>query len=185
MARSPTSARQVGRLRSSITGLLGPFAKIGAIVGGVSLGKFVTDMVQSGSELVKLNQTTGVAIETLQEFQYAAKQSNVPVESMNDSLKRLNRSIASARKDSKGTSEVFKAFTKGVGLTRKELETLSTEQVFERTASAIANIEDPVKRATVAQEIFGKSGADLIPFCKRVPGASRRCATRQSSSASL
>src|SRR5215469_17359222 len=65
------------QLRNAVTALLGPFARLGALVGGFELGRFVYDAVNAGGELIKLSQVTRVGVEDLQRLQYAAQQSGI------------------------------------------------------------------------------------------------------------
>jgi hypothetical protein len=152
------------QLRSAITGLLGPFARLGLLAGGIGLGTFISDAIGAGSELVKLSQTTGASVESLQRLQYAAKQSGVSAESMNGALVRLNRSIVEAMKPAKkkGVNEFAQAF-RAAGISAAELRTLKPEEIFLRLSSAIANMSSQTNKAALAQKLLGKTGAELIP----------------------
>jgi hypothetical protein len=152
------------QLRSAVTGLLAPFARLGLIAGGIGLGTFITDAVGAGSELVKLSQTTGASVEALQRLQYAAKQSGVSTEAMSGALVRLNRSIVEAMKPAKkkGVNEFAAAF-RAAGISMAELRTLKSEEIFLRLSSAIANMSSQTNKAALAQKLLGKTGAELIP----------------------
>ena len=157
---------QFGKLRSSITGLLGPFARIGALIGGISLGKFVSDAITAGGELVKLSKTTGVSVEGLQRLEYAAVQSGLGAGELGGALSKLNKTIAAGRKGNKETVQVFTA----LGITAQELKTLNTEQIFLRAATAISNMSDPIHQAESAMKLFGKSGAELLALLSEGAG---------------
>lgn len=60
-----------------------------------------------------------------------------------------------------------------IGLSYQNLKGLAPEEQFEKVGQAIAGIEDPMKRLAVAQEFFGKSGAELIPLFTGAIGAAR------------
>ncbi len=60
-----------------------------------------------------------------------------------------------------------------IGLSYQNLKGLAPEEQFEKVGQAIADIEDPMKRLAVAQEFFGKSGAELIPLFTGAIGAAR------------
>jgi hypothetical protein len=152
------------QLRNAVTGLLGPFARLGVIAGGVGLGTFVYDAVNAGGELVKLQQTTGAGVEALQRLQYAAKQSGVDVGTMNGALVRLNRSIIEAMKPAKkkGVNEFAAAF-RAAGISLADLRKLKPEEVFLRLSSAVANMSSQTNKAALAQKLLGKTGAELIP----------------------
>jgi hypothetical protein len=150
--------KQFGNLRSSVAGLIGPFLRIGGIIGGFSLGKLVTDAVGAGAELIKLNKQTGVSVEGLQRLQYAATQSGLSADDMGGALTKLNKTIAAGRKGDKETVKVFNA----LGISMKELKGLNTEETFLRVATAVSNMSDPIHKSESAMKIFGKTGAELI-----------------------
>jgi hypothetical protein len=151
--------RSIGGLRSSIMGLIGPFAQLGVAVGAIGMATMVKDAVGLGSELVKLSTITGVSVERLQELQYAAKQSDVDVGTFDSALKRLSKTIAAAQKGGKEQVAMFKA----VGLSVADLKKLKVDEVFERVASAIANMSNETHRSETAMGAFGKSGQELLP----------------------
>jgi len=150
------------QLRSAVTGLLAPFARLGLIAGGIGLGTFVTDAVSAGAELVKLKNTTGASVEALQVFQYAAKQSSVSTEAMGSALIKLNRAIATAVKGGKPAKEITEVF-RAAGVSIADLRKLNPEEVFLRVASAVANMSNQTNKAAVVSKLFGKAGAELLP----------------------
>jgi hypothetical protein len=152
--------KQFGNLRSSVAGLIGPFLRIGGIIGGISLGKMVTDAVGAGAELVKLSKSTGVSVEGLQKLQYAATQSGLGADELGGALVKLNRSIAGARKGGKG-NELVKVFD-ALKISAKELKTLNTEEIFLRIATAVSNMSDPIHQSETAMKLMGKSAAEML-----------------------
>jgi len=52
----------------------------------------------------------------------------------------------------------------GVEMTDSEGKAKSQEEVFKEVITALQNIEDPAQRAATAQEIFGRSAAELGPL---------------------
>jgi lambda family phage tail tape measure protein len=61
-----------------------------------------------------------------------------------------------------GSDKAQKAFTK-IGVSIKDLKTLSPEQLFEKTVKSLAGIEDTTKRNAMAMDIFGRAikGVDI------------------------
>jgi lambda family phage tail tape measure protein len=61
-----------------------------------------------------------------------------------------------------GSDKAQKAF-KQIGVSIKDLQTLSPEQLFEKTVKSLANIEDTTKRNAMAMDMFGRSirGVDI------------------------
>ncbi len=51
-----------------------------------------------------------------------------------------------------------------LGLTIADLTGLSPDQQFELIADRLSRIQNPANRATIAMEIFGRTGASLLPL---------------------
>ena len=64
-----------------------------------------------------------------------------------------------------GGDKAQKAFT-SIGVSLKDLRTLTPEQLFEKTAKSLAAVEDTTKRNAMAMDIFGRAirGTDIKGF---------------------
>jgi hypothetical protein len=157
--------KSVLNLRNSITGLLGPLTRMGALIGGFALGKAITDAVTLGGELIKLSKNTGVSVEELQRLRYAAQQSGLGAEELDDMLLKLGKAMRDARKDTKGTTDAFKAM-KAAGVDMKGLRngTVSITEVFNKLADAVHDSTDEVVQGSFAVAGFGRSGQSAIAF---------------------
>ena len=153
---------QVGRLRSSVTGLLRPFTQLGLVAGGFGLVKFTTDAVKLGGELIKLKNSTGISVEALQGLQYAAAQSGVSADELGAGLNRLNLNVRSAIKGGKQNAQIIEVFRKGIGLTVNDLKRMKPDEVFLKTARAIANMTDETNKQETAYRLFGRQGVSLL-----------------------
>ena len=61
-----------------------------------------------------------------------------------------------------------------LGLTSADLAGLSPDETFNKLALAIGAVEDPLIRAAIAQDIFGKAGNELLPlFAQGAEGIQR------------
>ena len=158
-----SAAANVGRsfvnLRNSIAGAVAPFARLATIGAGVGLVAATANAVKLGDELVALSKKTGVGIESIQRLQYAAKQSGVSADAMTGSLTKMQKSVAAGLSGNKKTAKAWTA----LGISVKDLQTLSPEQLFLKTATAISNISNPTYKAAAATAVYGKSGVELIP----------------------
>lgn len=114
----------------------------------------------TSAPLDDLSKRLGVGGSKLSELQFAAEQSGASLETVEGGLKKLAKNLHGA--DEEGAKAVD---TLGdLGLSVDELRGLSPDQQFNKIADAIAGIEDPSKKTALAMEIFGSSGADLIPM---------------------
>lgn len=124
------------------------------------LVKFTKGAIDAADEVSKLSQKTGLSTEALSELQYAAELSGI--EDLGASLVKFNRSISEAAQGTKTQAEAFKAL--GVSVKNADGSLKSTEQLLGETANAFAGFSDGANKSAVAMALFGKTGADLIPF---------------------
>lgn len=122
--------------------------------------EFTKGAIDAADEVSKLSQKTGLSTEALSELQYAAGLSGV--EDLGASLIKFNRSIAEAAQGSKAQADAFKAL--GISVKNADGSLKGTEQLLGETADAFAGVKDGANKTAVAMDLFGKTGAELIPF---------------------
>lgn len=133
------------------------------IAGGLITAPFALATKQfasTGDALNKMSARTGASVEMLSELSFAAQQSGTEIEAVEKSMLRLQKNT---RDLERGLSTSVDAF-KSVGMSAKDIEGLTPDQLFEKVSNAIALIEDPTRKAALAMELFGKSGAKIIPL---------------------
>ncbi len=136
---------------------LGMVAAGGAILAAGALS--IKTFAEMGDEIAKMARKTGITTETLSELRHAAELSGTSLTGLEKAMKRMATAIGDAQD---GLTETIRDFDK-LGVSVEELEGLSPEEAFLKLGQAIADIEDPLVRANVAQGIFGRAGMDLIP----------------------
>ncbi len=114
----------------------------------------------SGDELSKAADKTGASIESLSELRHAAAQSAVEFKQLTTAMNKQQRGLAEAASGNKTATEWFD----NLGLSVDRLLELSPDEQFTAIAEKISQIEDPAKRTAAAMEVFGKSGAELMPL---------------------
>jgi len=137
---------------------LGMMAAGAGIVG--SLFAITKKTSKAGDEIAKMSKRTGLGTVALSELRYAADLSGTSLDDLETGVKRMQRTIIDA---GDGLSTATRALDR-LGLSFQELMGLSPEEQFYTLTGAIADLEDPTLRAAVAQEIFGRSGTDLLPM---------------------
>lgn len=122
-----------------------------------------TRAVDAADKLGKASQKFGVPVEQLSALTYAAELSDVSLEQLGKSVARLNRNMIEVAAG--GTQIAASAFA-ALGIKVKDASgTLkTTDAVLLEVAEKFSKFEDGATKSALAQAIFGKSGADLIPF---------------------
>ena len=137
----------------------GAMVGAGAAVLGPMIGATAV-FAASGDELSKMADKTGASVESLSELRHAASQSAVDFKQLGSSMNKQQRNLAEAASGNNAAKAAFD----NLGLSVDELLKLSPDQQFEVIADRISQIEDPAKRTAAAMDVFGRSGADLLPL---------------------
>lgn len=133
--------------------MLASVVSVGALT---ALAKSAIDM---GSALNDASKKYGVSASELSKFQYVAKMSGVEFEGLGNAFKFLNKSIAESADPSSKAAIAFKA----LGVTQKDLKEKSPQQIFEILADRFSELKDGANKTALALELFGRSGADILP----------------------
>lgn len=129
-----------------------------AILGPITAATM--QFVKAGDALDKMSIRTGVSVEALSSLGYAAGQSGTSVEALEKGFIGLSNTLADANA---GSAAATDALAK-LGLTAKQLEGLSPDEQMKILADALNGVADSSLRGAIAQDIFGKSGRELLPL---------------------
>lgn len=122
----------------------------------LSASKSVADYANN---VITLSNETHIAMETLQEWEYAFDSINVSMDTVTDSIKNMINNMQTA---TTGSNEVSKAFTKlGVKFTDTHGKMRNSEEVFYDVIDALGKVKNETERDQLAMDIFGESATEL------------------------
>lgn len=135
----------------------------------IGVARSFVDVIQSTAEAGKgfeeTAQATGMSTRSLQEWQKVATVSGVENETLNVSLFHLARSMQAA---GKGGAEQAAAFAKlGAKATDAHGKLRATDDVMMDLAAGFERLPDGAEKTALAMEVFGRSGARLIPILNK------------------
>lgn len=134
-----------------------------AAAAGAALGVAVKGAIDHADELGKAAQKIGLSVEALSRLEYAAKLSDVSLEGLTTGLRKFSQVMVEASQNGKsGPATVFAAL--GVSVKDAAGNLRSTDAVFTEVAQQFSRMEDGALKTSLAVQLFGKSGADLIPL---------------------
>jgi hypothetical protein len=139
------------RIALDLAGAFGIAFSIGAIV---NFGKEIFSLADN---IVKLSDKTGLSIEEVQRLSYVADQSGNSVEQLTDAVSQMQNRL----QDPKAQQAV-----RDLGINFEQLKAAGPYQQLELIAEAIGKVSDPARQAQLAIELFGKSGAEILPTLK-------------------
>jgi len=159
------SVERVGKasfldLNVSVSKLIGSFSGLLPVVSAASLAGFAMSALQAADAVGDAADRAQLSVQEFGRLQYVASQADVNFEELTKSLKifRVNLDEAAT-----GGGKVERALN-DLGLQAKDLRGLSIESQLQLIADGFKNIDDPSRRAAIAQDIFSKSGQALIPL---------------------
>jgi hypothetical protein len=164
----------LAKLQGTISSAASGLGKVGlalgatAITGGAALvasgftaaAASVWRFVDAGAGLDDIANRTGASAEALSQLRYAAEQSGTNLEAVEKGMRKLGDVQTQAANGSKSAAAALAS----VGLSASKLATMSVEDRFLAVADGIDRIQDPAAKASVAMDLLGKSGADLVPM---------------------
>jgi phage-related protein len=131
-----------------------------------NMGKAVVDTVAEvgalGDEIDKESQKLVLATDTYQELAYAMEMSGASIGDISKGMMNITNAIADTENGVEGASEKFDAL--GVSLQNVDGSMKSSEQVLMESIDALASMTDETQRNALANDIFGRSYADLKPL---------------------
>lgn len=134
-----------------------------ATAASVAIGVAVKGAIDHADELSKASQKIGVSVEALSRLEYAAQLSDVSLEQLTAGLRQFSKAIVEASTNGKsGPAGVFSAL--GIAVKDAAGNLRSNEQLFGDVAERFARMEDGALKTSIAMQLFGKSGSDLIPL---------------------
>lgn len=154
-------------LQSEVKGLSDSFNKMKGVITGIigaAVVKKAADAVvkfaETGDEIAKTARTYGLAAEALQELRYAANMQGMTNEELDASFKKLTQNVGAMQSGTGSLEKQLSALNPALARTLKE--STSTEEAFMAATEAIANETDQMKKAALANALFGKAGEGVI-----------------------
>ena len=148
---------ELGLVGAGIAGVTGAVAALGAAGAGIAL--FAAN---GANELFELSEKSGVSVEALSSLSYAAKQSGVSAETLANGLEKMSKSAFTAATAPEKAINAYKRL--GVSVVDASGQIRPTQDILEDLAGKFSGLSNSVTRVALAQQIFGKGGAELLPF---------------------
>ena len=125
----------------------------GAIAGAVAtvgFGHLISSTAKLGDAVDKTSQKMGMSAQAYQEWDFIMQRCGTSMDSMTMAMKTLASSAVTSKD---ALSEL--------GISQEEVASLSQEQLFSRTISALQNVEDTTRRTYLAGQLLGRGATEL------------------------
>ena len=132
-------------------------ALAGATAAAVGTGKAIYDLASAtaefGDSIDKGSQKLGLSTDAYQEWDFILQHSGSSIDALKTPLIKLQAAADSG-------SDAFKA----LGISQEEAASMSREDLFNATVTALQGVSDETERSRLATELFGKSATELGPL---------------------
>lgn len=125
----------------------------GAVVLGTAVVKGTSQLAEYGDHIDKQSQKMGISAQAYQEWDAILQHSGTSIDGMQRGLMTLEKRAVSG-------SEAFDA----LGLSQEAVASMSREDLFAATITALQGMEEGSERATLAQELLGTAAKELGPL---------------------
>ena len=160
----------------------GKFEKLGSIVKGVGVamgaalaaigtaavaaGKALVDMTVEAAayadEMITQSSVTGMSVESLQAYSYAADLVDVSLDTLTGSMAKNVKSMSNAAQGSAKYADAYAQL--GVAVTNADGTLRDSEDVYWEVIDALGSVSNETERDALAMQLFGKSAQELNPL---------------------
>lgn len=152
---------------SPITSLTESFAGIGEALAAAfaveKIAEFINHITEAGAAVEHMSQILGISAEEVSGFQFAAGAMGISAEAASMALERLERNMVQSAQGTGAAAAAFRA----LGLDAVDPATgkiKSLDQLLPQIAEKFAQSENGANKTAIAIALFGRAGAQMIPF---------------------
>lgn len=159
--KAEKSSKEVGVSFSSIAkgaAAVGTAVVTGAAALGTAAYKMATDVADTAGAIDDAAKKVGTSAEEYQKWAYAAKLGGMETSKLEALMVKQQKAFADAKDGSKSMSEAYQRL--GVDISKIG----NSGDAFNEVIAKLADMEDETTRNALANDIFGKSYADLAPL---------------------
>ncbi len=135
---------------------------VGALAAGGALFAIAKSTANFGDNIAKTAQKIGLSTDALQELAFASKLSGVEQVTLEGGIKRLSRGMLEASQGVATYADTYKDL--GISVEDGNGELKSADVILGEVADSLSVMEDGTEKTAIAQELFGRAGAELIPL---------------------
>jgi hypothetical protein len=126
------------------------------------MGELVTESIRMGAEIYRASEKLGLTTEELSGMRFAAEQTGVDFEALQQGIGRFYKNLLLAQEGSAQQAHLFKAL--GISIKDASGALRSGDAVFMDFAKLIAGLPDGAVKTGLAIQVMGRSAQQLIPY---------------------
>ena len=141
--------------------------KTAAVAGGAALAGLATaaisaanNVASAGDQIDKESQKLNMSREAYQEWSYVLSQNGADIAQLGSGMEAL---VGKMKAAGEGSEEVSGMFGE-LGISMDAVKSATPEEAFEMVVQGLQGMTDETRKAQIAQELLGGSGAELMPL---------------------
>jgi hypothetical protein len=152
----------LGSFGSAIGAATGGVVAFGAGIAAAGVVAYTKNIVDAADNMRDLSQKTGASVEMLSKFQQQADRSGSNIEEVGKAMVKLGKNLAEVAET--GTGKAAEALRYlGISAVDAAGKLKTPDQVMLELADKFEKMPDGAKKAEIAMDLMGKSGANMIP----------------------
>jgi len=161
-----SAVASLGKITSSFDNLKNKIKPVSvaaaAMLTGMATAAILTarEFANLGESLEKMSLSSGISIGALSAFKVATDNLNMPLQTVTVAIRMMQRNMATMGDDATAAEKKLGP----LGIRFQDLKNLAPEEQMMKIGNAIAGIEDPAQRTSMAITLFGRAGTQLLPF---------------------
>jgi hypothetical protein len=167
-SNAANSAKSFGVIGTIVGAGIGAIATA-AVAAGAATAKMAVDSADAADKLNNMAQSTGVSVEFMSRLQYAAKLADTDVSALAKGVQKMQSAMYDAANGMKDAATAFHGL--GVEIQDSSGALRDPERVFAEIVQKLGQMEDGAYKTAIAQKIFWRSGAQLIPVINQLGGS--------------
>jgi len=152
--------------QSVAVGMRSIAGSLGIAFGTAAVINFGKSIVELGGKLTDLAAQTGFSAQLLSGLKSVLEENGATIDAFARGIFIAQKSLGDAQADTAGAA----AAAKLLGLNLQELQSLPTEQFFDKIATALSRVENTQLRAAIGSDLLGRSYRELAPVINQVAG---------------
>lgn len=116
--------------------------------------------LKHASDMQTLSEKMNTTTETASKLAYAATQSGIGLDKLNEGNKKLTQVSVAALNGSEAQTKALEL----MGVSATDFLNLGLDERFLKIADALEDIQNPVRKAKFLLDTLGESGTELLPF---------------------
>lgn len=158
------SMNSMGSLNTTSVKIAGGFVALAVAIAKAekAIVQMTRESAEAADDIVTLSSVTGMSTDSIQELNYMADLTDVPLDRIRDSLKETTNKMQEA---ATGTGDAYEAYNKlGVKITDVDGQLRSAEDVFYDTIDALGDMKNKTERDALAMDLMSESAQELNPL---------------------